>query len=327
MIGNYAIAASATNDSQLMARARASLAELAHQEGATTYWNLEANASPFYGWGDAGRIETTALAVQALAALSERDEDAKDQVSPRSSISALAQGSVSRWYSTHATLSAVEALAAAIPQGNDKGESSKAEVTVNGHRVSSVELPAAKDVVGAIAIDLNEFLRAGTNIVQVVRPTNGAPMKAQAITSYYVPWQNSSATLEDNVQRGDTRALRLNVHYDQIKPKVNESIRCDVQVARIGFAGYGMMVAEIGLPPGAEVDRRNHCRIRGSNTRFVLIELSSMFGLLREEPRSALVSRLGIEWTPRHRRRLYTTTTTRKPTRRSRPFDLRFGED
>ena len=43
MIGNYAIAANAMNDMQLVAQARASLAELAHPEGSSTYWNLETN--------------------------------------------------------------------------------------------------------------------------------------------------------------------------------------------------------------------------------------------------------------------------------------------
>jgi hypothetical protein len=49
----------------------------------------------------------------------------------------------------------------------------------------------------------------------------------------------------------------LGVHYDQTAPKVDESVRCEVQVERIGFMGYGMMVAEVGLPPGAEVDRES----------------------------------------------------------------------
>lgn len=257
MIGNYAIAANAMNDRPLMARARASLAELAHPEGRSTYWNLETNASPFYGWGDAGRLETTAIAVQALAALSEPDQDAKDQVNRGVQYLLSHKDQYRVWYSTHATLAAVEALAAAIPEGNDKGEGSKAEITVNGHRASSVELPAAKDAVGAIAVDLTGFLHAGTNVVQVVRPANGAPMNAQAITSYYVAWKNSSATVGENVQRGDTRALRLNVHYSQTSPGMNEPVRCEVQVERIGFIGYGMMVAEIGMPPGADLDRQS----------------------------------------------------------------------
>jgi uncharacterized protein YfaS (alpha-2-macroglobulin family) len=49
--------------------------------------------------------------------------------------------------------------------------------------------------------------------------------------------------------------LRLRVHYDKQSVKVGEGIRCSVEAERIGFRGYGMMLAEIGLPPGAEVDR------------------------------------------------------------------------
>src|SRR5262249_60452544 len=46
-------------------KAVAKLRTLAREEAGTSYWNLESN-TPFYGWGLAGRIETTALAVNAL---------------------------------------------------------------------------------------------------------------------------------------------------------------------------------------------------------------------------------------------------------------------
>jgi hypothetical protein len=34
-----------------------------------------------------------------------------------------------------------------------------------------------------------------------------------------------------------------------------DSIHCAVHAERAGFRGYGMMLAEVGLPPGADVDR------------------------------------------------------------------------
>lgn len=36
---------------------------------------------------------------------------------------------------------------------------------------------------------------------------------------------------------------------------MKDVVTCTVQAERIGFKGYGMMLAEIGLPPGADVDR------------------------------------------------------------------------
>ena len=63
MIGNYAIAANAMNDMQLVAQARASLAELAHPEGSSTTGTWRRTLT-FLRLGNAGRLETTALAVQ-----------------------------------------------------------------------------------------------------------------------------------------------------------------------------------------------------------------------------------------------------------------------
>jgi hypothetical protein len=47
--------------------------------------------------------------------------------------------------------------------------------------------------------------------------------------------------------------LRLKVHYDNTAAQPDQLVRCQVEVERIGFRGYGVMQAEIGLPPGADV--------------------------------------------------------------------------
>ena len=79
LVGNYAIAAAASGRDDRIARVQPILASLAHREGDTTYWNLEANTTPFYGWGFAGRLETTALAVEALTYLYARHPEGDSQ--------------------------------------------------------------------------------------------------------------------------------------------------------------------------------------------------------------------------------------------------------
>jgi hypothetical protein len=224
VVGNYAIAAIALKDDQHIARASASLAELAHREGGAMYWNLETNMSPFYGWGQAGRLETTALAVEALAMLSKTDASAQDQVSRGVQYLLSHKDPYRVWYSTHASEAVVEALAAAMPPGDDKGEKSRTDIVVNGRKATTIYLPAAKDVVGAIAVDLTQGFRVGANSLQVLRHANGTPMNAQAITSYYVAWRDSSATHGEAVERGDTRALKMKVHYDRTSPKIGEKV-------------------------------------------------------------------------------------------------------
>jgi len=77
LIASYALAAIDGGESpDVIARAITKLRSLARDEAGGAYWNLETN-TPFYGWGQAGRIETTALAVQALAKMKGHDKDGK----------------------------------------------------------------------------------------------------------------------------------------------------------------------------------------------------------------------------------------------------------
>ena len=49
LAGNYAIAAIDSGRKEHIEAADFFLRRLAHREGQSTYWNLEANTSPFYG--------------------------------------------------------------------------------------------------------------------------------------------------------------------------------------------------------------------------------------------------------------------------------------
>jgi hypothetical protein len=49
--------------------------------------------------------------------------------------------------------------------------------------------------------------------------------------------------------------LRYSVQFDHVTAALGDSIHGTVHAERVGFRRYGMMLAEVGLPPGAEVDR------------------------------------------------------------------------
>lgn len=66
--------------------------------------------------------------------------------------------------------------------------------------------------------------------------------------------------MERNIGKGDnapgkSEALRLAIRFDKTRAAIGEKINCSVEAERIGSYGWGMMIAEIGLPPGADVDR------------------------------------------------------------------------
>ena len=71
---------------------------------------------------------------------------------------------------------------------------------------------------------------------------------------YYLPWTDPAVT-GSAVRSGDSESLRYSVKYDRDASAIGDSILCTVHAERVGFHGYGMMLAEIGLLPGADVDR------------------------------------------------------------------------
>jgi hypothetical protein len=229
---------------------------------------LEANTSPFYGWGNTGRLETTALAVEALAKLEEKqpDTDTAQQVSRGLQYLLSHRDRYSVWYSTQATENVIEAMIAAMPAGDETAGPSIADIVVNGHSVSTLQLREASAIVGPATLELAQYLHAGHNTVQVVRGANSSAMNALVITSHYIPWKDSHSTAGENFISGDTRALRLKVQYDHTDPRPDEAVKCHVETERIGFRGYGMMLAEIGLPPGSDVDRESLETARATGT-------------------------------------------------------------
>jgi hypothetical protein len=265
LVGNYAIAAIALGRGKHSATAAELLAKLAHNEGPATYWNLEANTSPFYGWGNAGRLETTALAVEALAALqkSKPNPPAEEQINRGLQYLLAHKDRYSAWYSTHATQNVIEALMSAMPAGNDTDAAGEASVLLNGSKVATLKMPKLGEVAGPMVVGIDR-LEAGTNKVELVRSGSSGALNALLVTSYYLPWQDSLATREQNFKPGDSRALKLMVKYDTLQPTLNEPVKCHVEAERIGFQGYGMMLAEVGLPPGAEVDRESMERAKDS---------------------------------------------------------------
>ena len=115
-LGNYAIAAVESARPEHIENAESVRRCLAHREGDATYWNLEANTSPFYGWGLAGRLETTALAVKALSELQTKrpEQDVPDMISRGLQYLLTHKDRYAMWYSTQATQNVLEAMIAAL---------------------------------------------------------------------------------------------------------------------------------------------------------------------------------------------------------------------
>jgi len=252
LLASYALAALEVKDIKTARTIVEKLRSLARSEGSSVYWALETN-TPFYGWGLAGRVETTALVVRALAGYcaSQTSACGDDQkMINRGLVFLLKQkDGYGVWYSTQATINVLDAMLALLSTNRATQErESAAEIVVNGRVAQTITIPPAKELTAPVVFDLSPFLSAGKNRVEIKRPSGGPFASVQAIANYYVPWTNSA-----NVKMaGD---LRLLAKFDTTESTTTDEITCHVEAERVGFRGYGMMLAEIGLPPGADVDR------------------------------------------------------------------------
>jgi hypothetical protein len=290
LIASYALAASNAGDLKGAKDAIEKLRALAHEEAGANYWTLETN-TPFYGWGLAGRIETTALVLQALKKYCEvgatdcgpADTNSSNQQSvignPNPALSQLidrgllfllrAKDRYGVWYSTQATVNTLDTLVSLLskdsPDASDTNGAvaphrtdaagEQAQVFINGRPAITIELPPENQLATPILVDISRFISTGNNHVEIRREM-GSPARAsvQMVYTYYVPWSTREAA-SHAVADDAARALRLGVSYDKSAAGIGSEITCRVEAERIGFRGYGMLLAEIGLPPGADVDR------------------------------------------------------------------------
>jgi uncharacterized protein YfaS (alpha-2-macroglobulin family) len=248
-LAELALAANESGDTAHAAAIVAQLSKSAVPEHGGVYWALEHN-TPFYGWGHAGRVESTALTILALAAI--------DPVAYRNLIDAGTlwllheKDRYGVWYSGQATVDVLSALLEISGSAPARVEETF-RVSANGRLVSPITIaPSNRDA--PTIIDISEFVQPGDNVIDIENTGAVSSPSVQAVASYYIPWTDPATN--DSTRTGNPDALRLAVKFDKTEARAGDEIRCSVKAERIGSQGWGMLIAEIGLPPGADVDRR-----------------------------------------------------------------------
>jgi hypothetical protein len=279
LIASYALAALDYGEPGRAKEAVTKLLALARTEAGASYWSLETN-TPFYGWGLAGRIETTSLVLQALSKYCatqsagcgfNKGAQPPSPARPEARIPQLIESGLlfllrqqdryGVWYSTQATVNTLDALVTLLstaspgaPEANGARTGGRAEVFVGGRLAATIEMPPGDQLSSPLIADVSGFISPGNNRIEIRRAAGLPRASVQVVSTYYVPWSNRKVANHAGPEEG-ARALRLDVSYDKSASRAGEEITCKVEAERIGFRGYGMLLAEIGLPPGADVDR------------------------------------------------------------------------
>ncbi len=295
MLAQFILAALDSGDERLLGDAATRLAAAGHDEAGGTYWDLRTN-SPFYGWGTAGKLETTALVVRALSAWRAFSSTPKEFDAPvRRGLMFLLHGRdrFGSWSSTQATVRAMQAIADDSPiLGISGGAGGRIEIRSNGRLVKTVPMPAGTRDTDPILIDASTFLAPGENRFELTN-SQASLVLMRFSSSYWLPWTQAIP--------GNSPELLLAVQFDRLDAAVGEPVQCSVKAERVGFRGYGMMLAEIGLPPGAEVDRSSLDKL----VRHAIARDRS----LRSSPRPCCVLSLAQGW--RRLVRIFSTDSRR----------------
>ncbi|HEY3739906.1 MAG TPA: MG2 domain-containing protein [Bryobacteraceae bacterium] len=242
----YALAALEANKPELAGPVVEQLCRIAQDERGAAHWALRAN-TPFHGWGRSGQVETTALVVSAMARWRKagHGNEALNSLIDRGALFLLQNADAGgAWATSQATVAALTALLDTWNHTDGDAKAVQIDVRVNGASGGKVLLPAGRAVRAPLVLDVSRLLRPGTNEILLTGFESRA-QQVQVSASWYDTWG----------PKRKARDLDMEVRYNALTAAINDPIACDVVISRPSFRGYGMMIATVGLPPGAEVDR------------------------------------------------------------------------
>jgi hypothetical protein len=249
-LAEFAMATAESGDKKKAAAVLEKLSKFAAQERSGFYWALKDN-TPFYGWGHAGHIESTAKAVLALSSFGDGSAETRRLIDGGTLWLLQQKDRYGVWYSSQATITVLSAILSRIGAAGTAAIDAQVAIFVNDRLI---ELnPSSLQSDAPAILDVSDFVKPGDNTIKVKITGKLPAASIQAVAEYYVPW--NGASFRDTTRPGDTEALRLAVQFDKREASAGDRINCSVEAERIGSRGWGMMIAEVGLPPGADVDR------------------------------------------------------------------------
>jgi hypothetical protein len=253
-LANFILSTVGSGDENLVGDAVTRLTAMAHEQSGGLYWDLP-TGTPFNGWGPAGVLENTGLVVSALSTwLKTHPGSPEIESQVRRGVAFILRGrdTYGTWHSTQSTVRSIRALADAfevVGTGAKRRGTSVLEVQANGRVFKTIPIPADSKGVDPVIVDISAALATGaTTDLKLNGDINGALVRVAS--SHWLPWE-SAAQLKTSPD------LPFDVQFDRLETAARQPVRCRVKAGRATYrrGGYGMLLAEVGLPPGAEVDR------------------------------------------------------------------------
>jgi uncharacterized protein YfaS (alpha-2-macroglobulin family) len=204
-------------------------------DGCQAWWVMaEGNQTTFYGAGEAGTVETTALAALALL-------DARRH--PGTASRALAwlmahKDPHGTWHSTQATVLSLRALLAGTTAPVGEGDR-RIEVHAGGKVIEELTIPAAQAEV-LRQVDLTPHLAAGVTALTLA-DRSGSGAGYQVAFRYHLPGPGPQAA---------EAPLTIALNYDRTEVRVDETLQATVKASTQMRQPAAMVMLDLPIPPG-----------------------------------------------------------------------------
>jgi hypothetical protein len=223
------------------------LINMAQRKDGKMWWQSEITGIT-HSSGQSADLEATGLAVWGLIHSGTHPGEATEVLS----YLIASKDPNGTWYSTQATVLALGALLDA-----QKGSTQKvnAEITVlcNGEQVKGLAIDEKNsDVVHFVS--LKPHVRDGDNEVKIKFAGEGSSLY-QITTRYYLPWKGKPSPGE---------AVAIDVKYDKAELAVEDMVTAQVKIKNTTPGRMGMVLVDLGVPPGFEVQAGDLAELVGS---------------------------------------------------------------
>ncbi len=225
--------------SPTLAAVLAQLATMKKVEGDHVYWDSGATQTSFYSQGRDAEVTTTALVAHALLLVGGHAEEVKGALD----FLAAARDKQGNFGSTQATIWTLRALLLAASKGTE-GAVGTLTVAVDGTPFTSLALTEDQsDVV--TSLDLSSFALTGTHEVLLSFAGTGK-LSYNLVSSHHLPWSL--------VPPAPAGPLAVKLTYDRTSLPVNDLVGATVDVDNLTAATQNMVLVDLGIPPGFEVE-------------------------------------------------------------------------
>jgi uncharacterized protein YfaS (alpha-2-macroglobulin family) len=231
-------------------KALGKLIDMAKHEDEKMWWEAGISTAT-NARGNTADIEATGLAGYALIASGRH---------PAESTQALnyliaAKSAQGIWGSTQGTVLALKCMVASL-KGATQKINAEISVIANGQNADGFALDETNSDV-MHQVDLRKFVRPGDNAIKIKFSGKGSALYT-IVGKYYVPWQGADLTPGEGL-------MSIDVKYDKTTLQKDDTVTATATIKQNRPGISGMVVVDLGVPPGFQVEAGDLAELVGSN--------------------------------------------------------------